>query len=102
EAEQLPNFQSYALANLAYIYDSELKDGAKAKIYFLKILEIESKLNNYNLITSAMDGLGTYYANQKQYDSALYYHEKVLERALEKENKQQVAATYNNLAGVYL
>jgi signal transduction histidine kinase len=97
EKEKLPNFQSYALANLAYIYSEELNEAEKAKIYFQKIIKIENDLKSQNTIASAYDGLGTIYKNKRAYDSAIYFYEKCLEVALNSQNSQLASMAYTNL-----
>lgn len=97
EKEQLPNFQSYALANLAYIYSEELGEPEKAKLYFLKIIRIENQLRSQTTIANAYDGLGGIYKNEEKYDSAIYFYNFCLEVSIRSENKQMASMAYTNL-----
>lgn len=101
EQERLPNFQSYALANLAYIYSQELSDNEKAKVYFLKIIRIEDELRSQNTVASAYDGLGTIYKDEAKYDSAIFYYQACLNVAESTQNKQVASMAYTNLGIVY-
>ncbi|WP_421874814.1 tetratricopeptide repeat protein [Marinoscillum sp.] len=102
EQEQLPNFQSYALANLAYIYADELDKPEKAQRYFKKMLQIEQKLNSKNLVLNAYDGLGLYHTGQQQYDSAEFYFKKMLELAIAHQNPTEESSALGSLGRVYL
>ena len=102
EQEELPNFQSYALANLAYIYADELGKPEKAKRYFKKMLQIEQKLNSKNLVVNAYDGLGLYHVSQQQYDSAEYYFQKMLELAIANQNPTEESSALGSLGTIYL
>lgn len=101
EQERLPNFQSYALANLAYIYSQELGDIKKAKTYFLKIIKIENELKSQNTVANAYDGLGTIYKDEAKYDSAIYYYQACLNIAEKTQNTQMASIAYTNLGIVY-
>lgn len=102
EQAELPNYQSYALANLAYIYDAELKKPEKAKLYFLKMLKIENELNSKNLIMNAYEGLGLYYLNQQILDSASFYFDKTLDLARSFQNKQMESHALSNLGTIQM
>lgn len=102
EQAELPNFQSYALANLAYIYDAELDKPEKARVYFLKMLKIEKDLNSKNLVMNAYEGLGLYYMNRQRLDSATYYFDKTLELARSFQNKQMESHALSNLGSIQM
>ncbi|MEQ8238323.1 MAG: sensor histidine kinase [Cyclobacteriaceae bacterium] len=100
EEEKLPNFQVYALTNLAYIYNDELGDPESAKKYLIKTLQIEEKLKSKSVVISAMNGLGTYYKDINRYDSAEFYYRQAIELSKEFNNPQNRSLVLANLGSL--
>ena len=85
---------------MAYIY-SERMDTEKALDLLGEGYQIAKEIGNESAIASATAGLGGYYWQTRNGDSARFYWESTLDLYKKLEDKERIGSTMNNLALIY-
>jgi signal transduction histidine kinase len=70
--------------------------------FFLKALRKYEDLNDSSGIANCLGNIGLVYAQQKEYDEAMSYHQKALEIQKKLNNIDRIAVNQNNIGDVYL
>ena len=95
------NEASQILQGMAKI-KGRFRDYAGAEVLHLEAITLFSEQKTYQTLYTAYNHLGLLQKDIKEYDKALFYHNKSLEYFSKLESKEQVySAKYNNIGNVY-
>jgi CHAT domain-containing protein/tetratricopeptide (TPR) repeat protein len=89
-------------ANMQGISWAVRGDDDKAKMYYLKCLELNQQIENKRGIMYASGNIGNIYRNKGEFAIAVNYFDKTIEIANELQDSSTLAATYNNVGLMYL
>jgi adenylate cyclase len=89
-----------AVGNLGEIYMTQGNDSMALAFLFRSISYLEAT-NSLNTVPLAYDNIGIIYQNKKEYDKAIYYHQKALSTASKLDDKKAMAHALNGVAKVH-
>lgn len=79
------------------------KDYTGSEVLTFQVIEKSNKTNNYKLLFTCYNHLGTLQNDIKDYEKALFYYDKAIGYVNKLENPQSLyEAIYNNIANVYV